>query len=197
LSIFCTLTPFCGLSCDPSVWQKKWGINVQAFGSGENAIKYLGRYIMRSVIGDSRILAITDTHVTFRYIDRSDRANPRERIMTLSGIEFVRRYLRHVQPAKLRAVRYYGYHHPAARAKRQRVQQGSGQGKASNDEGLNPNDEIKNQELETKNGLPKCTCCQQPMPRVMRIFPGWKRRIETQPPQSRAPPIMEKGGLLS
>ena len=186
-----------GLSCDPSVWHKKWGVNVQAFGTGENAIKYLGRYIMRSVIGDSRILSITDTHVTFRYIDRSDRANPRERIMTLSGIEFVRRYLRHVQPAKLRAVRYYGYHHPAAKAKRQQVRQGSGLGKASNDEGLNPNDEPKNEAQGTKNGLPKCPCCQQPMPRILRIFPGWKRRIETQPQQSRAPPSVVTGGLLS
>lgn len=53
-----------GLSCDPAVWRKKWSVNVQAFGSGENAIKYLGRYIFRSVISDSRILAITDTHVT-------------------------------------------------------------------------------------------------------------------------------------
>jgi hypothetical protein len=195
-----------GLSCDPSVWHKKWGINVQAFGTGENAIKYLGRYIMRSVIGDSRILAITATHVTFRYIDRSDRANPSERIMTLSGIEFVRRYLRHVQPAKLRAVRYYGYHHPAAKKNRQRVQLGSAaapmilatpsEPEPKNEESILRSKTAKD-EPRTKNGLPKCPCCQQPMPRILRIFPGWKRRIETQPEQSRAPPIMEKGGLLS
>jgi len=181
-----------GLSCDPSVWHKKWGVNVQSFGSGENAVKYLGRYIMRSVIGDSRILAISDTHVTFRYIDRSDRANPCTRIMTLSGIEFVRRYLRHVQPAKLRAVRYCGYHHPAAKAKRQRVQKGSGQ--AGNDEARMTNDETENSEPGTENNLPKCPCCQQPMPRIARIFPGWKRRIDAQPQQSRAPPSEVKGG---
>ena len=181
-----------GLSCDPSVWHKKWGVNVQSFGSGENAVKYLGRYIMRSVIGDSRILAISDTHVTFRYIDRSDRANPCTRIMTLSGIEFVRRYLRHVQPAKLRAVRYCGYHHPAAKAKRQRVQKGSGQ--AGNDEARMTNDETGNSEPGTENNLPKCPCCQQPMPRIARTFPGWKRRINAQPQQSRAPPSEVKGG---
>jgi hypothetical protein len=175
-----------GLSCDPSVWRKKWGVNVQSFGSGENAVKYLGRYIMRSVIGDSRILSITDTHVTFRHIDRSDRNHPRTRTLTLSGEEFTRRYLRHVQPAKLRAVRYCGYHHPAAKAKRQRVQKGSG--KAGNDEARMTNDETRNSEPIVEKSLPKCPCCQQPMPRIARIFPGWQRRIITQPKQSRAPP---------
>ena len=175
-----------GLSCDPSVWRKKWGVNVQSFGSGENAVKYLGRYIMRSVIGDSRILSITDTHVTFRHIDRSDRNHPRTRTLTLSGEEFTRRYLRHVQPAKLRAVRYCGYHHPAAKAKRQRVQKGSG--KAGNDEARMTNDETRNSEPIVEKSLPKCPCCQQPMPRIARIFHGWQRRIITQPKQSRAPP---------
>lgn len=179
-----------GLNCDPSVWRKKWGINVQAFGSGENAIKYLGRYIYRSVIGDSRILSITDTHVTFRYLDRSNRAKPVERTLTVSGIEFVKRYLRHVQPAKLRAVRYYGYHHPAAKKTRQRVQQGSGQTPAT--QATNREAATENQEPGTKNGLPKCPCCQQPMIIIARIQPGWKRGALWQPEQSRAPPG-EKG----
>ena len=183
-----------GLTSDPSAWRKKWGINVQPFGTGENAIKYLGRYIYRSVISDSRILSITDTHVTFRYLDRSDRAKPVSRTRTLSGIEFVKRHLRHVQPAKLRAVRYYGYHHPAAKKTRQRVQQGSKLGRASNDEIRNPNDELgtQNEEQRTKNRQRLCPCCQQPMPLIARIQPGWKRGALWQPVQSRAPPG-EKG----
>ena len=119
-------------------------------------------------------------------IDRSDRNHPRTRTLTLSGEEFTRRYLRHVQPAKLRAVRYCGYHHPAAKAKRQRVQKGSG--KAGNDEARMTNDETRNSEPIVEKSLPKCPCCQQPMPRIARIFPGWQRRIITQPKQSRAPP---------
>jgi len=178
-----------GLSWDPAVWRKKWGVNVQPFGSGENAIKYLGRYIFRSVISDSRILAITDTHVTFHYKDRA--AGNTTRQLTLSGIEFVRRHLRHVQPAKLRAVRYYGYHHPAAKKTRQRVQAAGG----SNDEARMTNDEAtpENQEQRTKNGLPKCLCCQQPMILIARILPGWKRGVLWQPVQSRAPPGEMKG----
>ena len=42
--------------------------------------------------------------------------------MTLAGSEFVRRYLRHVLPSGLRSIRYCGFCHPAAKAKRQRIQ---------------------------------------------------------------------------
>jgi hypothetical protein len=180
-----------GLNCDPAVWRKKWGINVQAFGSGENAIKYLGRYIYRSVIGDSRILSITDTHVTFRYKDRA--AGNTTRKLTLSGIEFVKRYLRHVQPAKLRAVRYYGYHHPAAKKKRQRVQQGSGAVPVITAPNTSSEPETQNQEQRTKNAQPKCPCCQQPMGIIAHILPGWKRGALWQPMQSRAPPNQPQG----
>jgi len=185
-----------GLSCDPSVWRKSWGINVQPFGTGENAIKYLGRYIFRSVIGDSRIQAISDTHVTFRYKDRTERHKPRERTLTLSGIEFVKRYLRHVQPAKLRAVRYYGYHHPAAKKTRQRVQQGSGPTSTAvpTADNTTTTTTAGNPEPATQNRLPKCPCCQQPMPLIARILPAWKRGALWQPvAQSRAPPG-KKGG---
>jgi hypothetical protein len=182
-----------GLTCDPAVWRKKWGINVQPFGNGENAIKYLGRYIYRSVISDSRILAISDTHVTFRYLDRSDRAKPVERILTLSGIEFVRRYLRHVQPAKLRAVRYYGYHHPAAKKTRQRVQQSSAAAPVISAPNTSGEAATENQEQRTKNAQPKCPCCQQSMVLIARILPGWKRGALWQPVQSRAPPDPPKG----
>ena len=51
---------------DPAVWQKDWGVDLQPFGSGENIIKYLGRYVCRTAIGDSRIISVTDTHVSFR-----------------------------------------------------------------------------------------------------------------------------------
>jgi hypothetical protein len=175
-----------GLTCDPSVWRKKWGINVQAFGSGANAVKYLGRYIHRSVIGDSRILSVTESHVTFRYLDRTDRAKPAERILTLDGVEFVRRYLRHVQPAKLRAVRYYGFHHPAAKKTRLRVQQCSDRTPANPAPSEPAAATTEGQGTAKRQHL--CPCCQQPMVIIGRIQPGWKRRALCQSMSVRAPP---------
>ncbi|MBP7951803.1 MAG: transposase, partial [Verrucomicrobiales bacterium] len=104
---------------DPAVWHKDWGVHLQPFGSGENIIKDLGRYVCRTAIGDSRIVSVTDTHVTFRYKDRAKGDAPR--VETITGAEFTARYLRHVLPQGLRAIRYHGFLHPAAKAKRERI----------------------------------------------------------------------------
>jgi hypothetical protein len=104
---------------DQEVWAKDWGVNLKPFGNGENVIKYLGRYVCRTAIGDSRIVSISDSHVTFRWKDRNKQ--DAIRTDTISGVEFVKRYLRHVLPRGMRAIRYYGFRHPAAKAKHERV----------------------------------------------------------------------------
>jgi hypothetical protein len=105
---------------DPEVWTTDWGVQVQPVGSGQAAIKYLGAYVARTAIADARLLALDEATVTFRWKDRSD--HDRLKPLTLPGVEFVRRYLRHVLPQGLRSVRYYGFCHPAAKAKRLRLQ---------------------------------------------------------------------------
>ena len=57
---------------DPEVWNKKWGVYIKAFGTGTHAVKYLGAYVSRTAIGDSRILEINDETVRFSWKDRSD-----------------------------------------------------------------------------------------------------------------------------
>jgi hypothetical protein len=108
---------------DPEAWDKDWGVHIQPAGSGASALKYLGLYVARTAICDARLLKVCDHAVTFRWKNR-DR-NLRESL-TLPGVEFVRRYLRHVLPRGLRSIRYYGFCHPAAKANRLRVQLHSG-----------------------------------------------------------------------
>jgi hypothetical protein len=112
-----------GWKVDPSVWGKDWGVHIQPAGSGASAVKYLGAYVARTAINDGRLRRITDREVTFRW---KNRAAGRSEVLTLDGVEFVRRYLRHVLPRGLRSIRYYGFHHPAAKANRLRVQLHSG-----------------------------------------------------------------------
>jgi len=109
---------------DPQVWRKDWGVHIQPSGSGASALKYLGAYVSRTAITNPRMLRVDPDSVTFRWKDRSDGNRSRE--LTLSGVEFVRRYLRHVLPAGLRSIRYYGFCHPTAKANRMRVQFHSG-----------------------------------------------------------------------
>lgn len=105
---------------DPKVWSLDWGVHIQPVGSGDAAIKYLGHYVARTAIADSRIVDANAHSVTFRWIDRAD--NHQTKLLTLPGVEFVERYLRHVLPRGLRSIRYYGYCHPTAKANRLRLQ---------------------------------------------------------------------------
>jgi len=105
---------------DPAVWDKDWGVHIQPAGTGASAVRYLGAYVARTALGDSRMVNVSDNSVAFRWKNRAQ-GNRRE-ILTLPGVEFVRRYLRHVLPRGLRSIRYYGFCHPAAKASRLRVQ---------------------------------------------------------------------------
>ncbi len=145
---------------DPSVWNKKWGVYIKPFGDGANAIKYLGFYVCRSAISDARIVAIGKDTVTFRWKDRSQ--NNRQRISTIPGVEFVTRYLRHVLPAKLRVIRYFGYCHPAAKKKRERIAFHTGKVLRI---GPDPSDTANDQTDSNTPTRPCCPGCQQPMKR--------------------------------
>ena len=113
-----------GWQADPAVWDKDWGVHIQPAGTGASALKYLGAYVARTAISDARIVDVTPDSVSFRWKNRN--CNNRMETLTLPGQEFVQRYLRHVLPRGLRSIRYYGFCHPAAQAKRLRVQLHSG-----------------------------------------------------------------------
>ena len=160
---------------DPDVWLMDWGVHIKPFGSGQNIIKYLGRYVCRTAIGDSRIISITDTHVTFQYKDRNNGDALRHE--TVTGEEFVNRYLRHVLPKGLRAIRYYGFCHPAAHKKRECIAFHTGRplliGAAAIPAPKPPH-------------VVTCPCCNQPMVKLMRLRPGWYG-FKARPPPPKLP----------
>jgi hypothetical protein len=85
---------------------KDWGVYVKPpFGSPELVLKYLARYTHRVAISDRRILAIQNDSVSFRYRDNDRRG---QRVMTLGGVEFLRRFLLHVLPTGFVRIRYFG-----------------------------------------------------------------------------------------
>lgn len=147
---------------DPVVWSKDWGVYLQPFGNGESAIKYLGAYVCKTAIGDSRIIATDRKKVSFWWKDRSDR--DRSKIETIPGCEFVARYLRHVLPKGMRAIRYYGYCHPAARRTRERVALHT-----SRPLFIGPDPEEKPGSASPSSGVPACPCCRKEMVRLRRF----------------------------
>lgn len=99
---------------------KDWEVYIQAPLYGvEKLIEYLGRYIFRIAISNHRIVSTTENTVTFKYFDNRD--SGKEKLMTLSTTEFIRRFLSHVLPAGFVRVRHFGLHHSSCRAKLQQA----------------------------------------------------------------------------
>jgi len=96
-------------------WRAGWWVHWQPAGSGDNVVKYLARYVSRTAISDERIIAADDEGVTFKYTDSKTKQSG---ICPLSAEEFMRRYLQHVLPPGQHRVRYFGWMHPGARARR-------------------------------------------------------------------------------
>ena len=102
-----------------SVWQRKWVSYCKHYGSGNDAVlSYLSRYVFRTAITNARILGMDQTHVTFRWKDRTAGAWSTEQV---PGVEFLGRFLQHVLPRGFHKVRYYGLWHPSRRKQADRA----------------------------------------------------------------------------
>ena len=154
---------------EAAVWKKDWGVHLQPFGDGQRIIQYLGTYVCRTAISDARILAVSETTVTFSWKDRAH--GNAKRTETISGVEFVSRYLRHVLPIGLRAIRRYGYCHPAAKLQRERL---------AFHTGIPLN--LDAEEPPVPKPAPVCHCCKQEMAPLERILARWK--MGRDPPQN-------------
>ncbi len=69
-------------------------------------MRYLAPYVFRVAISDRRIVSFDEQTVTFSY--RKSGSN-RWRQMTLSAMEFIRRFLQHVLPRGFQKVRHFGF----------------------------------------------------------------------------------------
>jgi hypothetical protein len=91
-----------------ALWDKQWITYAkQPFGGPEQVLEYLGRYTHRVAITNNRISAIDNGRVRFSYRDRSD--DNKEKELTISADEFIRRFLLHVLPSGFTKIRYYGF----------------------------------------------------------------------------------------
>ena len=86
---------------------KEWVVYSKApFGGPARVLKYLGRYTHRVAISNPRIVAMADGKVSFLWKDY--RHGNKRRVMKLSAVEFLRRFLRHVLPKGFVRIRHYG-----------------------------------------------------------------------------------------
>ena len=81
------------------------------FAGPQAVLAYLSRYTHRVAIANSRLVALDERGVTFRwkdYRDKGDQDKPRHKTMTLSADEFMRRFLLHVLPSGFHRIRHFG-----------------------------------------------------------------------------------------
>jgi Putative transposase/Transposase zinc-binding domain len=86
------------------------------FGGPEEVLHYLGQYTHRVAIANSRLVALDDHRVAFKWKDYRANGPERAKVMTLAVGEFIRRFLTHVLPAGFHRIRHYGLFASGVRA---------------------------------------------------------------------------------
>lgn len=77
-----------------------------SLGNARQIVNYLGQYTHRVAISNTRIKHLDASGVTFSYKDYKDNAT--QKLTTLSGVEFLRRFSMHILPHRFVKIRYYG-----------------------------------------------------------------------------------------
>jgi len=89
--------------------QCEWVVYAKRPFAGPAAVlAYLSRYTHRVAIANSRLLALDERGVTFRWKDYRAEGRTRHKTMSLSSAEFMRRFLLHVLPGGFHRIRHYG-----------------------------------------------------------------------------------------
>lgn len=87
--------------------QPEWVVYAKRpFAGPRQVLAYLSRYTHRVALSPGRLLAADAASVTFAYKDYAD--GSRLKTMTLSTVEFVRRFCLHVLPERFVKIRHYG-----------------------------------------------------------------------------------------
>ena len=90
-----------------TLFTKKWVVSVrEPVKRPEHVLEYLARYTHRVAIANSRIKSLKDGQVTFTAKNRKkNRTEP----ITISAVEFIRRFLLHSLPKGFVKIRHYGF----------------------------------------------------------------------------------------
>lgn len=87
---------------------KKWNVYAKRpFRRTKKLLRYLARYTHRVAISNQRLLSMEDGQVAFSYKDYRD--GGKQKIMRLSAIRFISRFLMHVLPSGFMRIRHYGF----------------------------------------------------------------------------------------
>jgi hypothetical protein len=88
-------------------YAKPWVVYCEpSLGNARQVVNYLGQYTHRVALTNTRIKNIDSNGVTFSYKDYANDSN--QKLMTLTGVEFLRRFCMHILPKRFVKIRYFG-----------------------------------------------------------------------------------------
>ena len=126
------------------------------FAGPKAVLAYLARYTHRVAISNSRLIALDEAGVTFKWKDYRIKGRDRLKTMTLDAAEFIRRFLLHVLPSGFHRIRHYGLFAGTVRARNvERVRQALAASDASPKRSCAEADS----ETETPSPARRCPCC--------------------------------------
>jgi hypothetical protein len=91
-----------------TLFRQDWVVYAKRpFGGPEHVLHYLARYTHRVAISNHRLLSVADGQVTFRWKDYAH--GSKQRKMTVTAEEFLRRFMLHVLPGRFVRIRFSGF----------------------------------------------------------------------------------------
>lgn len=100
-----TYNTFC--SWTSQFYNKKWVVHLSKHSDDTKSnVEYLGRYVKRPPIGETRILNYDGNSVTYKYLDHHTNS---QKVMHLPVLEFISRLICHIPDKNFRVFRYYGF----------------------------------------------------------------------------------------
>jgi len=100
------------------VWKQRWVVHSAAVGSGQNALRYLSRYVFKTATGNRQLQLLPNGKLRWPFRHSGTGG---WRHIELEPFEFIRRFLQHVLPPSFHRVRRFGWLHPAGRTRFKRV----------------------------------------------------------------------------
>ena len=168
------------------VWKLSWNVGCQPAGSGLNALRYLARYLFKTATSNRPIRCRPDGKLLWTYRESKTR---RFASIALEPMEFMRRFLQHILPPNFARVRSFGWLHPAAKVRANRVRALLLQNPVltpAEEEAWKPPAVSASPAVECSPSTPVppplCPLCHKPMVRVDSWFGLLRRNPQIHPP---------------
>jgi hypothetical protein len=100
------------------VWKLHWNVGAQAAGSGGNALRYLARYVFKTATNNRPVPRLPDGRVRWNYRESK---TGKTATVDLQPLDWMSRFLQHILPPHFARVRTFGWLHPAAKVRGNRV----------------------------------------------------------------------------